>query len=148
MQLKQLEEELQGERRLTKEAKEQINALHAQLEQATQQQVGGGACRGSLFNIAANPPKCFVIIRKSKLEYEFPNDESCFRIIKIRLFFFFSFFPPCSVDNTVRLLAAINIRACSLILYAAGYNSLPVPVHVHHFLQLQGARPPSRILPH
>ena len=39
LQLKQLEEELQAERRLTKEAKEQINSLQAQLDQAKEQQV-------------------------------------------------------------------------------------------------------------
>ena len=40
--------------------------------------------------IAASPPEFFVIItniRKSKLECKFPNDEFCFRIMKIRLFF-------------------------------------------------------------
>ena len=40
LQLKQLEEELEAERRQTKEAKEQINSLQAQLDQAKQQQVG------------------------------------------------------------------------------------------------------------
>ena len=44
--------------------------------------------------------------------------------------------------------AAINIRVHSLILHystwAAGYNLLPVSVHVRHFLQLQVARPLSR----
>ena len=113
---------------------------------------------GTLFNIAANPPEWFVIIRKSKLEYEFPNDEFCFRILKIRLLFFFFFFlfvffffPLSSVDDTVRLPATINTRAHSLILCysacTAGYNSLPIPVHVCHFLQLQGARPPPEPSP-
>ena len=40
--------------------------------------------------LAANPPEFFVIIRKCKLEYEFPNDEFCFRRMKIH--FFSSFF--------------------------------------------------------
>ena len=42
--------------------------------------------------IAANPPELFVIIRKSKLEYEFLNDDFCFQIMKIRLFFYLLFF--------------------------------------------------------
>ena len=72
----------------------------------------------------------------------FPNNE-------IHLFFLF-FLPPCSIDNTV-CPAAINIHAHSLILHystcTAGYNSLPVPVHVRHFLQLQVARPPPEPSP-
>ena len=39
--------------------------------------------RPKQFSIAANPPEFFVTIRKSKLEYEFLNDEFCFRIMKI-----------------------------------------------------------------
>ena len=65
--------------------------------------------------------------------------------MKIRLFSFF-LFPLCSIDNTVHPPAAINIRVSYQILRystcAAGYNSLPIPVHVRHFLQLQGACPP------
>ena len=67
--------------------------------------------------------------------------------MKIQLFFLFFFHPV--FRSTVRPPAAINIRARSLIwcysACAAGYNSLPVPVHVRHFLQLQGAfRLPNR----
>ena len=108
--------------------------------------------------IAANPPQFLVIIGKSILECEFPYDEFCFRIIKIDFFVFcfFLFFGfccplPSSVDNTVRPPAAINIRARSLILWysacAAGYNSLFVPVHVRHVLQLQVARPSPKPSP-
>ena len=61
------------------------------------------------------------------------------------LFFFFFLSFLCSVDDTVCPPAAINIHERSLILCysacAAGYNSLLVPVHLRHFLELQ-ARPP------
>ena len=109
--------------------------------------------RSKDLSIVANPPEFFVI-RKSKLEYQFPNNWFCFRILKIQLFFFILFFPPpcsTSIDDTVRPPATINIRARSLILRyiacAAGYNSLPVPVHVCYFLQFQGARPPPEPSP-
>ena len=76
----------------------------------------------SVWFIAANPPEFFVIIRKSKLEieYEFPKDEFCFRILKILLFFFF--FPLCSIDDTVRPPAAINIHAHSLCMCAIFFS--------------------------
>ena len=76
----------------------------------------------------------------------FPNNEN-----PTFLGLFLFLFTPCSIDDTVRPPAAINILARSLILRysacAAGYNSLPVPVHVRHFLQLQGARPPPEPSP-
>ena len=69
----------------------------------------------------------------------------------MKILLFFLLFSPCSVDETVRLPAAINICARSLILrystLASDYNSLPIPVHVRHFLQLQGARPPPEPYP-
>ena len=37
-------------------------------------------------SIAANPPEFFVIIRKSNLEYTFPNGYFFFRIMKIHFF--------------------------------------------------------------
>ena len=73
----------------------------------------------------------------------FPNNEN--PIFK-KIFFFL-----CSVDDPLCPSAAINIHTRSLILCysacAAGYNSLPVPVHVRHFLQFQGARPPPEPSP-
>ena len=61
--------------------------------------------------IAANPPDFFVIIRKSKLEYEFPNNEN-----PTFFFFFFSSSSPCFVDGTVCPPATMNIHARFLIL--------------------------------
>ena len=91
--------------------------------------------------IAVNPPEFFVIIWKSKLEYTLPNNWFYFRIMESH-FFFFS--PPCPVYDPVCPPAAINIHAIALILHCSAWAacySLTVPVHVRHFLQLQGARP-------
>ena len=63
--------------------------------------------------------------------------------MKIQIFFDFFLY---SIDDTICPSVAINIHTRSLILcYSAcaeGYNSLPTPVHVRHFLQFQRARPP------
>ena len=66
--------------------------------------------------------------------------------MKIQLFFFFFslFFSPCFVDGTVCPPTTINICARFLILRC---KLQFVPVHVHHFLQLEGARPPAEPSP-
>ena len=115
--------------------------------------IGSDPPPGTTYCVAANPPEFFKIIRKSELEYKFPNDEFCFRIMKIHFFsFFLSFFLVFRRRHSwVCPPAAINIHTLSLILCysvcAAGYNSLPLPVHVCHFFQLQGARPPPKPSP-
>ena len=58
-------------------------------------------CHVACLNIAANPPEFFVIIKKSTLEYTFPNDDFFFRIMKIQLFslFYSPVFRTTSVMN-------------------------------------------------
>ena len=111
--------------------------------------------------IAANPPEFFVIIRKSKFEYEFLNGSFFFQNNENPTFFSFLFFFPCFVDGTVcpPIDNTGNLPILSMVhppqstfarvfwFCAASYNSLPVPVHVRHFLQLEGARPPPEPSP-
>ena len=93
----------------------------------------------------------YYYIRKSKIQISewwilFPNN------VNLTFFFFLCVcvFYLCSID-TVYPPAAINIHTHSLILcysaWTAGCNSLPIPVHVLHFLQFQGAGPPPEPSP-
>ena len=119
-------------------------------------------------HIAANPPECFVIIRKSELEYEFPNDELCLRIMKIRQFFYFFYFflPPvfrrrhststcrnqhsCAFSDFVlqRMRCRLQFASCSCACAPFSSASGGTPPHEPSpILQLQGARPPPEPSP-
>ena len=98
--------------------------------------------------IAANPPGFFVVIRKSTLEYTFPNDELFFRIMKIQLFSSLTpppTSPPCSVDDSMS--ACGNQHSCCVfwfcMLQFVSHSCAYVP-----FSSASGSTPPSRTLPH
>ena len=111
--------------------------------------------RDNMFNkgisIAANCPEFFIIIRKSKLEYKFPNNWFCFRIMKIYLFFLPFFFTPCSVDDSTstccnqhsRVFSDFALQRMCCRLQFTSRSCACVP-----FSSASGGTPPSRTLPH
>ena len=74
-------------------------------------------------NIAANPPEFFLIIRKSKLECKFPNDE-CFQIMKILFFGVFS--PPSSVDDRT---SACHNQHARVLWFCGTAHALQATIH-------------------
>ena len=111
------------------------------------------SCDNRYGYIAANPPEFFGIIRKSELEYKFPNDEFCFRIRKIHFFSFsfLSFFLVFRRRHSMSTCCNQHSRAfsdfvlqrmrCRLQFTSRSCARAP-------FSSASGGTPPSRTLPH